>query len=88
MDTSGVLAGKTLTQIITDGSHTCALDIQGQAYCWGSNYYGQLGNNGSTGANAHSAAPVAVDTSGVLAGKTLEQIMVDGVSIFSPSPIF
>ena len=70
MDTSGVLAGKTLTQIAVGQSHTCALDSTGAAYCWGANFYGQLGD----GDTASSSVPVAVDTSGVLAGKTLTQI--------------
>jgi len=70
VDTSGVLAGKTLTQITTGADHTCALDSAGAAYCWGDNNVGQLGD----GSIASSSVPVAVDTSGVLAGKTLTQI--------------
>lgn len=72
--TSGVLAGKTLTQISAgsgDDGDTCALDSAGAAYCWGSNDFGQLGN-GTT--SVGSTVPVAVNTSGVLAGKTLTQI--------------
>jgi hypothetical protein len=70
VDTSGVLAGKTLTQISTGFDVTCALDSTGAAYCWGNNHYGQLGDNSRTA----SAVPVAVDTGGALAGKTLAQI--------------
>ena len=36
--------------------HTCGLDSSGQAYCWGSNSYGQLGNNNT----AFQKTPVAV----------------------------
>ena len=50
-------------------SHSCVLK-GGQAYCWGSNYAGQLGDGGTV----QSDVPVAVNTSGVLAGKTLTQI--------------
>jgi alpha-tubulin suppressor-like RCC1 family protein len=68
--TSGVLSGKTLTQITAGNSHTCALDASGTAYCWGANGNGQLGNNTTT----KSLVPVAVSTSGVLSGTTLTQI--------------
>ncbi len=50
---------------ITAGSlHSCAV-ADGRAYCWGWNVYGQLGNN----TPQNPACPVAVETSGVLAGQ-------------------
>ena len=70
VDTSGVLAGKTLTQITAGTLHACALDSTGAAYCWGDNVTGQLGDGTTTSTDV----PVAVDTGGVLAGKTLTQI--------------
>jgi alpha-tubulin suppressor-like RCC1 family protein len=70
VDTSGVLAGKTLTRITTGYQNTCALDSTGTAYCWGLNAYGQFGN----GSTRSSNVPVAVEMSGALAGKTLTQI--------------
>jgi alpha-tubulin suppressor-like RCC1 family protein len=70
VDTSGVLAGKTLTQISAGQQHACALDTAGQAYCWGLNFDGELGD----GTTTDSSVPVVVDTSGVLAGKTLTQL--------------
>jgi len=75
VSTSGVLSGKTLTQISAGENHVCALDSAGAAYCWGSNAYGQLGNNSTA---SRSSAPVAVTTSGVLSGKTLSQISAGG----------
>ena len=56
--TSGVMS-------ITGGSsHTCAVTTAGGAKCWGSNGYGQLGNNSAT----NSSVPVDVVglTSGVM----------------------
>ena len=72
VDTSGVLAGKTLTRISANGDDTCALDGAGAAYCWGGSSVGALGD----GTTTSSTVPVAVNTSGVLAGKTLTQISV------------
>jgi alpha-tubulin suppressor-like RCC1 family protein len=69
VDASGVLAGKTIAGITAGGSHSCAV-ADGRGYCWGANFAGQLGNNST----AFSAAPVAVDTSGVLADKTVTAI--------------
>ncbi|MFM6973632.1 MAG: hypothetical protein ACKOXM_00550, partial [Agromyces sp.] len=50
--------------------------ISGKAYCWGQNTYGLLGNNDVKYATAE--APVAVDTSGVLSGKTIERVVTNG----------
>lgn len=69
VDASGVLANKTVTAIAAGSSHTCAI-ADGQAYCWGSGAFGQLGD----GAKAHSSGPVAVSASGVLEGTTLSAI--------------
>ncbi len=70
VDTSGALHGKTITQVSTGSSGGCVLDAAGAAYCWGDNDYGELGD----GSSASSDVPVAVDTSGVLAGQKLTQI--------------
>ena len=70
---TGVLAGKTVTDIAVGDAHGCAV-ASGQAYCWGEGSAGQLGN----GALNDSLVPVAVSTSGVLAGKTVTKIAVNG----------
>jgi len=68
--TTGALAGKSVTQISAGDHHTCAATSDGAAYCWGDNGYGQLGR----GNMANSTQPVAVLSSGVLAGKFVSQI--------------
>jgi alpha-tubulin suppressor-like RCC1 family protein len=70
VDTGGVLSGVTLTQITAGHGYTCALASTGDAYCWGYNADGELGDSSA----ANSSVPVRVTTSGVLAGVTLTQI--------------
>jgi alpha-tubulin suppressor-like RCC1 family protein len=48
--------GISFASISAGSQHTCGLDGSGQAYCWGYNLYGQLGNN----ATASQKTPVAV----------------------------
>ena len=62
----GVLAGKTVVAIAAGGQHNLAVCSDGTLAAWGRNEWGQLGNNSTT----HSGAPVAVDMTGVLSGKT------------------
>lgn len=52
--------------------YSCALS-NGAVYCWGTSYYGNLGNGVVGGFNT---TPQAVDTSGILAGKTIKQLVV------------
>jgi hypothetical protein len=67
VSTSGVLSGKTILSISAGHWHTCAIASDNQAYCWGRNNLGQLGNNSTS----DSLVPVAVTASGVLSGKTI-----------------
>ena len=73
VNTSGVLAGKTIKQVNTGGFHTCALDISSKMYCWGLNVNGRLG---SSLTSVLSKVPVAVNMSGLLAGKIIKQMSV------------
>jgi hypothetical protein len=60
-----------VTGISAGGSHTCAV-ADGRVFCSGSNGYGQVGDSSTTEADV----PVAVDTNGVLAGRTVSAIGV------------
>jgi alpha-tubulin suppressor-like RCC1 family protein len=43
-----VVGGLTFASLTTGGHHTCALTLNGTAYCWGLNNYGQLATRGGT----------------------------------------
>jgi alpha-tubulin suppressor-like RCC1 family protein len=40
---SGTGGGATILDFAAGGSHTCAIGSGGKIFCWGSNFYGQLG---------------------------------------------
>ena len=70
VNTSGVLAGKTVISLSAGGYQSLALCSDGTVAAWGNNSNGQLGNNSTT----NSSVPVAVSTSGVLSGKTVTAV--------------
>ncbi len=72
VDTTGALAGKTISQVAAGYDYSLALTTDGSLYAWGTNGNGQLGN----GTTTNSSVPVPVDTTGALAGKTITQIAV------------
>ena len=59
VDLSPLPTGATLERITTAASLTCAATTAGQAWCWGSDQGGQLGNGAATGTQH---VPSAVDT--------------------------
>ena len=70
VNTTGALAGKTPIAVATGPYYSLVLCSDGSVAAWGSNNGGELGNNSTTESNV----PVAVNTSGVLAGKTVVAI--------------
>lgn len=69
---SGLLSGKTVTDVAAGGdAYVCAI-ADGKPYCWGRNRYNQLGNNDAT--KTDQPVPVAVYDGGVLSGKTATKI--------------
>jgi alpha-tubulin suppressor-like RCC1 family protein len=70
VNTSGALAGKTVVAISAGQYHSLALTTDGQVFAWGYGFQGQLGN----GSIDNQLSPVAVDATGVLAGKTVTGI--------------
>lgn len=70
VSTVGALNGKRVIAISAGAKHNAALCSDGTVVCWGDNTNGELGN----GNNTQSLVPVAVSTSGVLAGHTVKAI--------------
>lgn len=66
---TGVLAGRQVVQVSAGSDFAVALDTEGLAYAWGSQANGRLGNGRANVLN--QPAPVAVTTSGALAGRRL-----------------
>ena len=44
-DVAGLGAGAGVQRITSGGNHNCAITATGGATCWGSNYYGQIGDD-------------------------------------------
>jgi alpha-tubulin suppressor-like RCC1 family protein len=62
-DTVAIFPGVTAydsTSLVAGAQHTCVLSAAGDAYCWGSNAFGQLGNSGTTGTGARQLKMVRV----------------------------
>ena len=60
VDTSGVLAGKTVVAIMTGSYHNFVLCSDGTLAGWGNDYDGELGDNNTF---TDSLSPVLVNTS-------------------------
>lgn len=73
-----ILAGKYFKQISVAAFKVCGIASDDNAYCWGDNSGGQLGDG--TSSMDHYSTAVAVNRSGTLAGKTIKQIATTELS--------
>ena len=62
VSTSGVLSGKTIVDVVVGLQHSCVLTSDFNAYCWGNNSAGQVGDD----TNSTRYVPVAVYKAGAL----------------------
>lgn len=77
VDSGNLPWGYNATYITKSGFTACAI-VNGKAYCWGDNSGGQLGGGQPTSYKAFM--PEKVDDTGLLAGKTISSIALDGFS--------
>jgi alpha-tubulin suppressor-like RCC1 family protein len=73
----GAIAGKEIVQVAAGNDHSLALSSDGFVYCWGSNTYGQLGDDTTT----QRTVPVAVN--GGITSKVIVKISAAGNSSFA-----
>ncbi|GIG24928.1 putative Ig domain-containing protein [Cellulomonas denverensis] len=73
------LDGVPVAQVAAGENSVVALTEHGAVYCWGNGGNGRLGR-GSSGV---SVWPVPVDTSGVLAGQTVEYVAIGTASVYA-----
>lgn len=80
LDTTAAFAGRTITSI-SEGSfsanHMCAV-ASNEAYCWGGNIYGQLGDGSADGSFRTSPEPVKVASGGseVMPANAVTEVVV------------
>ncbi|HSW59177.1 MAG TPA: hypothetical protein VLJ60_00145, partial [bacterium] len=67
----GVLKDKVIVDVSPGGDHTCAIDEDGKAYCWGRNTVGSLGTETEL---QLVLEPVSVDMGGVLKDRKIAEI--------------
>lgn len=77
VSTGGVLTGLTILSISTGLNHTCVIASNNKPYCWGTDLGGQLGNDMWL-IPVTQPTPVAVQTTGLLSGKTVSALSVTG----------
>jgi alpha-tubulin suppressor-like RCC1 family protein len=66
------------SSVSTGGDHTCALDRDGRAYCWGSNSEFQLGVDHTAEACGSAAAACQPSPTAVATGRTFSAISAGG----------
>ncbi len=79
-------AGVTFAKIYAGENHTCGLTPTGQAYCWGRDDYGQLGDGNRTPFNTGNATPVAVGGGLIFRSLSVGELYTCGVAQMLGTP--
>lgn len=58
--TASLVSGLSVATMGTNAAHTCALTTTGEAWCFGANAYGQLGNTTNNGTSVGVPTPTAI----------------------------
>lgn len=58
-------------EVTAGGSHSCALLVNDETWCWGANYYGQLGDSTATNTTPVNGSVTPVKVSGAHAFRTI-----------------
>lgn len=74
----------TFASIAPGGAHTCALTSTGQAYCWGHNLYGELGD----GTQVPKSRPVAVSGGILFANISAGNFYTCGVALSPQGAVY
>jgi alpha-tubulin suppressor-like RCC1 family protein len=64
------LDGQQFTQVSAGIKHTCALQMAGAVYCWGGNFWGQLGTGDTLPRSTPTAGPLPLAASELEIGAT------------------
>lgn len=75
---SSASAASTYTQVSTGSDHSCAVTTAGAVECWGSNYFGQLGDGTTKDRLAPKASLITTGATAVSAGLNATCAIVDG----------
>jgi alpha-tubulin suppressor-like RCC1 family protein len=70
--------GKRWLSLSAGGSHVCGIATDNQAYCWGTNYYGQLGN-GKSGDGQGGTSVDELQPKAIVLSKSVRQIVAHQV---------
>ncbi len=75
IDTLPIITDKTYVQIAAGPNHSCGVTSNGEAYCWGADTHGNLGDGGSS---IDTQSAVAVDINPISGEKAFVQIATSG----------